>query len=75
MWERYTARRYGRWLKTLEGQRYMAAMGWRVEHGKFATLHELSPEVYAKWSIEGQEDPPSQPHVPAALLPPETPTP
>ena len=49
LWEWYDGWRYRRWLRSPDGQRYVAVMGYLAEHGSYTTLHELSPNAYAGW--------------------------
>ncbi len=52
LYARYESWRFKRWLRSPDGQRYIAATSWLAEHGTTTTLHELSPSVAASWSAE-----------------------
>lgn len=50
MWDAFDGWRYRRWLKSPEGQRYVAAIAWLAENQETATLHEISPAVALTWA-------------------------
>lgn len=55
LWWAFDGWRYRRWLKTPEGQRYVAVMGWLASNAESTTIHTLAPETYAKWGPEVSE--------------------
>lgn len=51
--------RHRRWANSSDGIKHFGVMHVLINHGESQTLHELSPDTYAKWDVapSGPEKP------------------